>query len=71
MESRAIKWWSRGWRDKTLPLETRPALVDYLRGRLKLDLSTRHGPVALDRMLVAPSLLSPDELAELLVAGPP
>jgi len=65
MESRAIKWWGWGWEDKTVPLESRPALVDYLRERLKLDLSTRHGPVPFERIPVAPSLLSPDELAGL------
>ncbi|TLZ69664.1 MAG: hypothetical protein E6K14_09095, partial [Methanobacteriota archaeon] len=65
MESRAIKWWGWGWEDKTVPLESRPALVDYLRERLKLDLSTRHGPVPFERIPVAPSNLSPDELAEL------
>ena len=65
MESRAIKWWGWGWEDKTVPLETRPALLDYLRERLKLDMTTRHGPVPFERIPVAPSLLSPDELDEL------
>ncbi|HYV08195.1 MAG TPA: FAD-linked oxidase C-terminal domain-containing protein [Thermoplasmata archaeon] len=71
MESRAIKWWGWGWEDNTVPLETRPALVDYRRGRLKLDMSIGEDGVVVLRTLQRE--LDPDGIMNpgTLVAGPP
>ncbi len=69
MESRAIKRW--GWDDKRVPLETRPALVAYRRGRLKLDISIVEDGVVVLRTLKRE--LDPDGIMNpgTLVAGPP
>jgi len=65
MEARALKWWGWGFEDKTVPLESRPVLWAYLQGRLKVDLSLLRRVVGLDDIRLPPSLLSPDEIAEL------
>ena len=65
MESRAAKWWGWGWEDRSLPVEGRPVLWQYLQARLKLDPATRRPVPPIDAVRIPPALLSPDELAEL------
>ncbi len=65
METRTVKWWGWGWEDKVAPLEERPALVDYLTERIKLDPSRRRSIGRFEDIAVAPSTLSPNDLAEL------
>jgi len=65
MEARAVKWWGWGWEERTLPVESRPALWEFLRRRLDLDPARVRRPVPMDQILPQPCLVSPDEIAEL------
>lgn len=65
MGSRAVKWWGWGWEDHSRPLEGMPILARYLQARLKTDLSAVRTVPRIDQVRLPPSLLSPDELAEL------
>src|SRR3972149_6007109 len=65
MEARAVKWWGWGWEERTLPVESRPALWEFLRRRLDLDPARVRRPVPMDQILPQPCLVSPHEIAEL------
>jgi len=65
MEARSVKWWGWGWEERTLPVESRPALWEFLRRRLDLDPARVRRPVPMDQILPQPCLVSPDEIAEL------
>ena len=65
MEARAVKWWGWGWEERTLSVESRPALWEFLRRRLDLDPARVRRPVPMDQILPQPCLVSPDEIAEL------
>ena len=65
MESRAVKWWGWGWEGHNRPIESFPVLWRYLQVRLKSDPTIRQVVPPIDEVRIPPSLLSPDELAEL------
>ena len=65
MESRAVKWWGWGWEDRSRPIEGFPLLWRYLQSRLRIDPSVRRPVPSIEQVHAPPSLLSPDELAEL------
>jgi len=65
MEARPIKWWGWGWEDKRSHLESRPALLRLFQERLRVDLSGTRPAVSIERIALAPSVLSPDALAEM------
>ncbi len=65
METRAVKWWGWGWEDHARPVEGSPVLWRYLQARLKLAPAPLRPVPPIDRVRIPPSLLSPDELAEL------
>ena len=65
MVLRPVKWWGWGWEDHSRPVEAFPVLWRYLQARLKVDPSTRRSVPPIDQVRLPPSLLSPDELAEL------
>ncbi len=65
METRAVKWWGWGWEDRSRSVEAFPVLWRYLQSRLKLDPRVRRSVPAIEQVRTPPSLLSPDELAEL------
>ena len=65
MESRAVKWWGWGWEDRSRPVEGLPVLWRYVQERLKLDSAVRRRVPPIEQVRIPPSLLSPDELAEL------
>jgi alkyldihydroxyacetonephosphate synthase len=65
MEARAVKWWGWGWEDTSRPIEGFPVLWRYLQTRLKVDPAVHRPVPPIDQVRIPPSLLSPDELAEL------
>ena len=65
MEARAVKWWGWGWEDRTLPVESRPALWRHLQERLELDPAIVRKVVPIDEILPPPCLVSPDEISQL------
>lgn len=65
METRTLKWWGWGWEDRSRPIEGYPLAWRYLQDRLKISPSVRRTVPPIDRVRIPPSLLSPDELAEL------
>ncbi len=65
MEARAVKWWGWGWEAKSRPVEAQPVLWRYLVSRLKIDPSAVRALPRIEEVRVPPSLLSPDDAAEL------
>ena len=57
-----VKWWGWGREDKLESLESRPALVDFLRQRLHIATLTRREVVHFEDIAIAPPMLSGDEL---------
>lgn len=60
-----MKWWGWGWEDRSRPIEGLPVLWRYVLERLGLDPSIRRPVPTIDQVRIPPSLLSPDEVAEL------
>ena len=65
MQTRDVKWWGWGWDDRSRPVEGSPVLWAYLQQRLKIDPGIRRAVPPIEAVRLPPSLLSPDELAEL------
>ena len=65
MQTRALKWWGWGWEDRSRPIEGTPVAWRYLVERLKIDPNVHRSVPPIDSVRIPPSLLSPDELAEL------
>jgi len=65
VETRAVRWWGWGWEDKAVTIEARPTLLQFLERRLKIHLSAAHGPAHPNRIMPPPSLLTPDDLAQI------
>jgi len=57
-----VKWWGWGREDKLESLESRPALVDFLRQRLHIATLTRREVVRFEDIAIAPTILSGGEL---------
>ncbi len=65
MESRAVKWWGWGWEGRSRSVEDLPVLWRFLQSRLKLEAAAARPVPPIEHVGIPPSLLSPDELAEL------
>ncbi len=65
MESRRLRWDGWGWEGVSLPVESRPVLARYIQGRLKVGLSARRESPPIEDLQIPPSMISPDDVAEL------